>query len=144
MSDTAQLESQGPAAPEPPVVVGREDRLMPGIVYALYLLTAVSGFTVLIGLMLAYVSRDNAGPKMASHYEFLIRTFWIAVAAAIVAGLIFAVGVPLSLILVGIPLLLLAGAIFSVLCIWFIVRAIVGAVYLARDEAYPRPKAYLL
>lgn len=144
MSDTAQLESQGPTAPEPPVVVGTEDRLMPGIVYALYLLTAVSGFTVLIGLVLAYVSRDNAGPKMASHYEFLIRTFWISLAAVVVGGLILAVSLPLMLILIGFPLAALGGLLMGAAGIWFTVRAVVGVVFLARDEAYPRPKTWLV
>lgn len=141
MSDPAQIESQEPS---PPVVAGSEDRVMPAVVYALYLIGLLNGVTILIGLIVAYVVRDKAGPKMASHYEFLIRTFWIGLAAAVIAGIVFAVGVPLSLILIGIPLLLLSGAIISVLGIWFAVRAIVGAVYLARDEAYPRPKAYLL
>jgi uncharacterized membrane protein len=143
MSDTAQIETEGPP-PSPPVVTASEDRLTPAVVYALYLIGLVNGVTILIGLIVAYVVRDKAGPRMASHYEFLIRTFWIGLAVAVIAGAVFAVGLPLSLILVGIPLLLLSGAIISVLGIWFAVRAIVGAVYLARDEAYPRPKAYLI
>ena len=131
MSDTAQLESQGPTAPEPPVAVGVEDRLMPGIVYALYLIGLVNGVTIVIGLILAYVCRDNAGPKNASHYEFLIRTFWISLAAS-VAGfiLIFAF---------GLGLLILAAV-----TIWFIVRCAIGISRLLQNEPYPTPQSWLV
>lgn len=139
MSDPALA---GPAAPTP--VAASEDRVLPAVTYGLYFLSLVTGFTLLLGLILAYVVRDKAGPATRSHYEFLIRTFWIGVAVVIIGAVTFAVGLPLSFVLIGLPLLALSWAIFGLLGVWFVVRLVLGAVYLARGEAYPRPRAWLL
>lgn len=120
-----------------------EDRTLPAVVYGLYLLGLVNGLTILVGLVLAYMNRDNAGPKMASHYRFQIRTFWIALVACIVLGVVTAVGAVLSFILIGIPILVLAGLLWCVLGIWFGVRCVVGLVHLSNGDAYPRPEALL-
>jgi uncharacterized membrane protein len=54
------------------------------------------------------------------------------------------IGAPLSLILIGIPILKLGFLIWGLIAIWFAVRCIAGAVRLARGEAYPRPRAWLI
>ena len=41
---------------------GYEDRTMPIICYALYLLAFATGLTAVIGLIIAYVQRSTAGP----------------------------------------------------------------------------------
>jgi uncharacterized membrane protein len=121
-----------------------EDKTMPAVTYALYLLGfATGGITTIVGIILAHVQQSTAGPAMRSHYTFLIRTFWIGVVVSILAGLLMAVGIPLSFLLVGIPLVIVAGLIWAVVGIWFAVRCIVGLVYLSRGEAYPRPYATL-
>ena len=45
------------------VTTTTEDKTLPVIVYALYLLGLVNGLTILIGLVIAYASRDSAGPR---------------------------------------------------------------------------------
>ncbi|WP_374470283.1 DUF4870 family protein [Phenylobacterium sp.] len=120
-----------------------EDRTMPAIVYALYLLAFATGVTVIVGLILAYAQQGSAGPKLRTHYTFLIRTFWMGIAWCVAGGLLFVVGLPLSFVLVGIPLLMLSWAIWALVGIWYAIRCIVGVIYLARDEAYPRPYAWL-
>jgi Predicted membrane protein len=120
-----------------------EDRTMPAVTYALYFLTYATGITVIIGLILAYVQRDRAGARMRTHYTFLIRTFWIGIAWGLLAALLFAVGIPLSVVLIGLPLVFVAWAIWSLIAVWFAVRLVVGVIYLARDEAYPRPDTWL-
>ena len=62
---------------------------------------------------------------------------WIGVALCVVGGI-------LSLILVGLPILAAGILIVCVVGVWFYVRCVVGLVYLAQDEAYPRPDAWLL
>ncbi len=136
----ATPETVIPAAP----VAASEDRLLPGIVYALYLLGFSNGLTFIIGVILAHVQEGTAGPKMKSHYTFLIRTFWISAAAFLAACAVFAVSIPLSFLLIGIPGLVVSGLFMGAIAIWFLVRTIVGLVYLARDEAYPRPNAWLV
>ena len=67
--------------------VAYEDRTMPIICYALYLLGFATGSTAIIGVIIAYSSRATAGPVMQSHYTFLIRTFWLGILFAIVLGM---------------------------------------------------------
>jgi uncharacterized membrane protein len=93
---------------------------------------------------MAYANQGSAGPQARSHYAFLIRTFWIGFLWCCVAGMIFGIGVPLSLILIGIPLLVLAKIMFGVGAVWYGLRCIVGVIYLAQGEPYPRPQAWLI
>jgi uncharacterized membrane protein len=121
-----------------------EDRTMPTVAYILYLLGPANGLTVLIGLVVAYAGRGSASAKMRTHLTFLIRTFWIFLAWCVVGGLILAVGIPLSLVLIGIPMVALGGLILAAAGVLLFVRSVVGVIYLARDEAYPRPYALLV
>jgi uncharacterized membrane protein len=121
----------------------QEDHTLPTVVYALYLLGLVNGLTVLIGLIIAYANRDRAGPVMESHYTFQIRTFWIAIAWWIIAAILFLWGIPLSFILIGVPLLVAGGLILAMTHVWFALRCILGLIYVSRGEAYPRPRTWL-
>lgn len=121
-----------------------EDRTMPAVVYALYLLGIVTVAPVLLGLILAYVSRGQAGASARTHYTFLVRTFWLWIAWVAIGALLIAVGAPLSLILVGLPIFALGWLILGLVHVWFAMRAIVGVIYLARDEPYPRPYSWFL
>src|SRR5581483_8755678 len=95
-----------------------EDRAMPAVVYALYILGLFHGLTLVVGLVMAYVLRGTAGPANASHYTYQIRTFWTALVAGLAGGLILAVGVPLSFILIGIPLVWAGGVIMFLAWLW--------------------------
>ena len=121
-----------------------EDRTMPAVVYALYLIGLINGLTILVGLIIAYANRDGAAPRAESHYIFQIRTFWTAIALWVIGGVLIFWGIPLSFILIGVPLLVVGGLIFGCVHIWFAVRCILGLVYLARDDAYPRPRTWLV
>ena len=125
-------------------VIPAESRTMPAVVYALYLIGLTHGLTVLIGLVIAYANRDAATPKMQSHYTFMIRTFWLSIGWFLIGAALMGVGIPFSLVLVGIPLVALGVTIFASIWIWFAVRCVVGVIHLARDEAYPRPYAWLI
>ena len=101
-------------------------------------------FTALIGVVMAYVMRDRAGPIARSHYDFLISTFWWSIPPLIICSVLAVVGVVLMLVLIGFPILFAAGAVFLLWFIWFIARCIAGIYYLARGEAYPRPGAIFI
>ncbi|WP_397400899.1 DUF4870 family protein [Phenylobacterium sp.] len=120
-----------------------EDKTMPAVCYALYLLAFATGITVVIGLVIAYTQRSSATPGMKSHFTYLIRTFWGGLMMMIVGGVIFGVGALLSIILIGFPIMGLAWLILTFATIWYAVRCIVGLVYLSRGEAHPRPYALL-
>ena len=120
-----------------------DDRTLPTVVYALYLLGLINGLTVLIGVIIAYANRSRSGPVTDSHYLFQIRTFWIGIVAWVIAAVLLFWGIPLSFILIGVPLVMLAGLLIAATHIWFAVRCILGLMYLSRGESYPRPRAWL-
>jgi uncharacterized membrane protein len=120
-----------------------EDKTMPAVCYALYLLAFATGITAIVGLVIAYTQRSTAGPGNQSHYTFLIRTFWIGVLLTVAGAIVFGIGAILSIILIGFPIMGVAWLIWIGATVWYGVRCIVGLVYLSRGEAYPRPYAAL-
>lgn len=102
---------------------------MANIVYVLYLIALFMGITGVVGVVIAYVNKDEAPDWIRSHYQFQIRTFWIG-AGLIVVGLITA------FVLVG-YLVLLAWV------LWLIVRTVKGMKYLGKGEAHPNPTTWL-
>ena len=70
---------------------------------------------------MAYVKRNEmAGTIYHDHMQFLIRTFWVS----LIGGLI---GLVLSLVLIGIPILIAVG-------IWYLYRMIFGLVRLLDNK----------
>ncbi|WP_312165868.1 hypothetical protein [Phenylobacterium sp.] len=125
-------------------IVATEDRTLPAVVYGLYLLGLVNGLTILVGLVIAHMNHDRAGPRMRTHYAFLIRTFWIGLAIFVALAILIGVSAVLSLVLIGIPFLLLFLFLWGAVAVWFAVRCVVGLVYLSQGEAYPRPNTWLI
>src|SRR3954447_22897451 len=102
-----------------------EDRALPAVVYALYILGLFHGLTLIIGLIMAYVLRGSSGPVNASHYTYLIRTFGIALVAGLIGAAIMLVSIPFTFILIGIPFMWAGGVICFLAWLWAIVRCIV-------------------
>lgn len=121
-----------------------EDKVLPIVVYALYLLGFTNGLTFLVGLIVAYVNRDAAGPINASHYTFAIRTFWLSIWWFLGGLALVLVGLVLAVLLIGFPMMIAGGVILSLISAWFVVRTILGLIYLLRGEAYPRPLTWLI
>ena len=87
-------------------------------------------FTVIVGIVLAYINRGKAGGFVESHYTFLIRTFWI--------GLLYAlISVVLMMLVIGFVLMLAVA-------VWFIARCILGIQALQRGEPVRNPQSWLL
>jgi uncharacterized membrane protein len=116
-----------------------EERTMPAVVYVLYLLGLFHGLTLIVGLIMAYVMRGSSGPANASHYTYLIRTFWISLVAGLIGGAIMLVSIPFTFILIGIPFMWAGGVICFLAWAWAIVRCIVGLVRLAEGAPIAQP-----
>jgi uncharacterized membrane protein len=116
------------------------------IVYALYGIAAVfglasSGFPLIapffgvlgiIAVIIAYVRRgEAAGTWLASHYRWLIRTFWFSMLWAALGWLVL---VTLGLILIGIPI---AFGIWIAASIWVIYRLVRGYLLFKESRAIP-------
>jgi uncharacterized membrane protein len=99
------------------------------VVYILYLVSLIAGVTSIIGVIMAYVYRDDAPEWVKSHYRFQIRTFWIALLYAF-----------LSLL----TAILVIGLLFAVFTfIWWIVRSVKGLKLLSQGLAHPDPATWL-
>jgi len=124
--------------------VAYEDRAMPAVVYALYILGLFHGLTLIIGLIMAYVLRGSSGPANASHYTYQIRTFWTSLVGFIIGCALVGVGIPLSFILIGIPIVWVGGAICFLSWLWAMIRCIVGVVRLAEARPIAQPYGWYL
>lgn len=121
-----------------------EDMTLPIVIYVLYLLAIPTAFlSLILGVVLAYANRDRAGPAARTHYEFLIRTFWLSVVWIPVGVVVCIVGAILSVVLVGIPILIVGALMLACGKLWYVVRCILGIVHATRHDAYPRPEALL-
>lgn len=116
------------------------------IAYALYGIAAIAalvssgmpliaplfGLLGIVGVIVCYVKKDEAaGTWVASHFTWLIRTFWWSLLWAALGWLVM---LTLGLILIGIPIAL---AIWFVAGIWLIYRVVRG--YLIFKDSRPIP-----
>ena len=113
----------------PPAERLSEDRVLPAVVYGLYIASVVSfGGTAIVALIIAYARLADAGPRAFSHYRFAIRTFWLSIAWFLIGVSLIVFGLPLSLVLIGLPFFFLGQLILGVGGAWFLIRAVVGLI----------------
>jgi uncharacterized membrane protein len=74
MSEPDTEHAAGPITPQSPVVSNYGLVLT---VYILYLVGFLTGITVLVGVVIAYLQRDRTDRVSQSHFQFQISTFWI-------------------------------------------------------------------
>ena len=109
----------------------QDDKTMPLVVYALYLLGLLSvGATAVVGVILAYVSKAAAPEWMQSHYVFQIRTFWLWLLFTVIGGVLSVVGI--------------GFVILAAVWVWTAVRCILGLSWLLKGQAYPTPRNWMI
>ncbi len=119
------MSDLGPQPSAPSAAAAATDtRTLTIIVYGLYLGSVVTaGGAGLVGVVLAYIKRDEAaGTVWYSHFQNAIHAFWIWLA-------LFAVGVVLSPVLIGLPIILLAF-------VYFLYRTIKGLLAAVDSRPY--------
>ena len=106
-------------------------------VYVLYLLS-IPSFAVfaLIGVIVALVSKDEAGPIARSHLNDQVRIWWIAFWWTVGLALAALVGWLLTLVLIGFAVLWLIGILAFLVAAWFTIKSIFGLMRLL--EGRPR------
>ena len=137
-----------PPPPTPPQQAApaalSDDKTLVIVVYARHLGGFVTGgLTNIVGVIMSYVLRQNAQPWARTHYDFQIRTFWIALVACLIGIAVALVSIPLMLVLIGFALLWLDGLFFVAIMIWFVVRCVIGLIHAAETRPYPRPQAWI-
>ena len=143
MTDLSTPPDAQPSPPPPSGPLAHDDRMIAGITYVLFLLFPTF-FPVLIGLVLVYANRDTPSALLRSHYVFQIRSFWMFFGWAVIGLAMIGVGIPLSILLVGIPAVVLGAGILFSLSLFFALRCLVGLIYLAQNRPYPRPQTWLI
>ena len=127
----------------------------PVIVALLYLLNIFVGFSVFVGLVLAYVWRGEAETQAweKTHYTYLIRTFWIGL-AVFVGTFVLLIGSMVGLAFdqagqsdppepgfflgfFGVIGVWLASA------VWFCIRCVLSLVKAGECKPMPRPRTWL-
>jgi len=106
------------------------DLNQPTIISLLYLGSFITGVSGLVGIVLAHVWQgENQDNWAASHFTYLIRTFWIGFIASIIAAV-------LTFVLIGLILL-------PLIAIWVGVRSVMSLIKAQKQEPMPDPATLL-
>jgi uncharacterized membrane protein len=125
MTEPDREEAAGPVVPQSPLISNYGLVLT---VYILYLVGFLTGITVFVGLIIAYLQRDKTDRVSQSHFQFQITTFWIGL-------LYFFVG--LLTLHVGIGALILLWYI-----VWTVIRCVKGLLALNMGESIRNPNSW--
>ena len=105
------------------------------IAWALFILSIPSAnVLVLIGLVVSYVTRGTATGVARQHIEAQIRLFWSVFWWTIAAWVGIFVSALASLVLIGIPFLLLFLLVWFLLSVWFTIKSVIGLLNLLNDK----------
>jgi uncharacterized membrane protein len=126
------MNDQQPVAPQNN---DAESWIQPGqknaqLVYILYLVGLMLGFTGIVGLVMACMNRGNSEDWIDSHYTYAIRTFWIGIVYCIISFLT-------SFIVIGIFLAIATA-------VWFIIRCVKGLQVITRKEPIANVETWLI
>ncbi len=121
----------------PDFTAGREPEGKVGalIAWALFILSIPSAnVLVLIGLVVSYVSRGTATGVARQHINAQIALFWSVFWWTIAAWVGIFVSALASLVLIGIPFLLLFLLLWFLLSVWFTIKSVIGLLNLLNDK----------
>ena len=121
---TPGLSPRDPHPAEPgPTTLGH-------VIYALYALGFVTGFTPLVGVVMAYLNREDArGNWLETHYVWQIRTFWYGVLMQVVGWITVWI--------------LIGWAILGLATVWFVWRIAKGWIRLANGAPVEDCRSFL-
>lgn len=103
----------------------------PTIISLLYLASCITGISGIVGVVLAYVWRNEPKAEWeVSHYEYLIRTFWIFLVGSVVGAL-------LVFVVIGFVIL-------PAVAVLVIVRCVMSLLNAQRHAPMNNPKSWLV
>jgi len=123
-----------------------------GITYGLYALGLFMLWPAVIGAVIAYVKREDVPELLASHYRWLIRTFWWwLVAWVVIIGAMLTVVIPNAIEIesavesgqyFNIPWELIGAVVLGglgvlIVWLWVIYRLIRGAIHVSDGRGAP-------
>lgn len=98
------------------------------LIYILYLVSFIAGITAIIGVVMAYVNKNDAEEWLQSHYQFLIHTFWKALLMSLIS-------IALMMVFIGFITIVLV-------MLWIIVRCVKGLKQVDQRQAHPDPTGW--
>ena len=105
------------------------------LVYVLYLLSIPSAaIFALVGVIVALSSRDGASPLARSHLDDQIRIWMIAFWWGVFLVVATIIGAILSVVLIGFPILWIAGGLGFLVMVWFTIKSALGLLSLMDDR----------
>jgi uncharacterized membrane protein len=125
MSQSESEPNPNPVTPQTPVVSNYGLVLT---VYILYLVGFLTGITVLVGLIIAYLQRDKTDRVSQSHFQFQITTFWIGLLYFFVEVLTLHIGIGALILLWYV--------------IWTVIRCVKGLLALNMGESIRNPNSW--
>ncbi|MFC5373119.1 hypothetical protein ACFPIF_11170 [Brevundimonas faecalis] len=111
---------------------GRDGAVLAWILYILSIPSA--NLLVLVGLVVAYACRGSATGLAAQHIEAQIRLFWSVFWISVILWVLVAVSLVASVVLIGVPFLILFGLLLLLVSIWFTVKSVLGLLALLNDR----------
>ena len=131
-------------AAQAPTAEASDARLFALVCYGLFLGALATGFTAIVGVVLAYIKRaDTSGTIWESHFTSLIRLFWVGIAvfvvwvALIIGGV---VGLVANVDHDSIPplaaLFPVAWLVSLVYLVWYIYRTVKGLLRAIDGQSY--------
>jgi len=103
----------------------------PTIIGLLYASSFFVGITALIGVVLAYVWRGEPHEAWEeTHYEYLIRTFWLGLVGSILGALTV--------------LILIGFLIWGIVAVWAVIRIVLSLVNAQKRSPMPNPTTLLV
>lgn len=106
------------------------------LVYILYLLSIPSAAVfALIGFILAFIARGEAQGVARTHLDDQVRIWFIAFWWHVGLGIIFLLGLLLSIVLIGFPIMWMVMLGWFILMIWFTIKSLLGLLALLDGRA---------
>jgi Predicted membrane protein len=132
MNETATAQPSAPT-PEPPAessslgeVVSEAERNMVLIAYICYAVSAFTGFSSIIGVIINHIKLGESKSRFArSHHRWMMRTFWFGLLGVLIGALLSAIGI-------GLVVIVIVG-------IWYIYRIVRGFIYYGEGKPMPMP-----
>lgn len=125
MTEPVKSDTGGELGPS-----GGFDFNQPTIISLCFLASFVTGITGLVGIVLAHVwAGESKDSWSASHFSYLIRTFWFGFLGFIVAGV-------LSVVLIGFLMM-------PLIAVWVGVRSVMSLIKAQKQEPMPDPQTLL-
>jgi uncharacterized membrane protein len=120
------------------------NRTLAIICYALFIATFMNGLSAIVGVVLAYIKRDDArGTIWESHFRNLIHVFWASIAMTVLLLLMFTGGAfgiftatqtdSFNGAIALMPLGGIAGVLFLA---WYLYRTIKGLIHAVDRKPY--------